>query len=227
MLPKLPGRLLEADQVGSVVHQPIVAYPGYDVLRQQDHWDPATRAVILNRLRNVPPLRFFSRDESELLQAIVDRLLPQDDRPTEERVPIVPWIDDHLHKRIGNGYRFEDMPPEGVAWRMALTGVDQTARIRFGKRFRDLAGGEQDAILRAVADGSAEGEVWSKLPASRFWSAHLISQVCDEYYAHPTAWNEIGFGGPAYPRGYVALNHGLPDPWEVQEVRLDASQGQP
>ena len=22
------------------------------------------------------------------------------------------------------------------------------------------------------------------------------------FYSHPWAWNEIGFGGPAYPRGY-------------------------
>ena len=23
------------------------------------------------------------------------------------------------------------------------------------------------------------------------------------FYSHPWAWNEIGFGGPAYPRGYM------------------------
>jgi hypothetical protein len=26
--------------------------------------------------------------------------------------------------------------------------------------------------------------------------------VLDAFYSHPWAWNEIGFGGPAYPRGY-------------------------
>lgn len=25
------------------------------------------------------------------------------------------------------------------------------------------------------------------------------------FYSHPWAWNEIGFGGPAYPRGYMRL----------------------
>jgi hypothetical protein len=33
-------------------------------------------------------------------------------------------------------------------------------------------------------------------------------RVC---YAHPYAWDEIGFGGPAYPRGYGALNFGAGD----------------
>ena len=37
------------------------------------------------------------------------------------------------------------------------------------------------------------------------------------YYAHPYAWDEIGFGGPAYPRGYFALNNGAPEPWEPRE----------
>jgi hypothetical protein len=25
------------------------------------------------------------------------------------------------------------------------------------------------------------------------------------FYSHPWAWNEIGFGGPAYPRGFMRL----------------------
>jgi hypothetical protein len=28
------------------------------------------------------------------------------------------------------------------------------------------------------------------------------------FYSHPWAWNEIGFGGPAYPRGYMRLQPG-------------------
>jgi len=37
------------------------------------------------------------------------------------------------------------------------------------------------------------------------------------YYAHPAAWNEIGFGGPASPRGYVRLGFDRRDPWEADE----------
>jgi hypothetical protein len=29
--------------------------------------------------------------------------------------------------------------------------------------------------------------------------------VLSAFYAHPWAWNEIGFGGPAYPRGFMRL----------------------
>ena len=41
--------------------------------------------------------------------------------------------------------------------------------------------------------------------------------VLSEFYAHPWAWNEIGFGGPAYPRGYARLGIGLRESWEGEE----------
>jgi hypothetical protein len=44
-----------------------------------------------------------------------------------------------------------------------------------------------------------------------------LRQITGVYYAHPYAWDEIGFGGPAYPRGYFALNNGAPEPWEAKE----------
>jgi hypothetical protein len=41
--------------------------------------------------------------------------------------------------------------------------------------------------------------------------------ACSAFYSHPWAWNEIGFGGPAYPRGYKYLALGAREPWEVPE----------
>jgi len=32
-----------------------------------------------------------------------------------------------------------------------------------------------------------------------------------------TAWNEIGFGGPAYPRGYKNIGIDAREPWEVAD----------
>ena len=31
--------------------------------------------------------------------------------------------------------------------------------------------------------------------------SRLVADIVKAYYAHPTSWNEIGFGGPASPRG--------------------------
>jgi hypothetical protein len=49
----------------------------------------------------------------------------------------------------------------------------------------------------------------------------MMGDAIDAYYAHPWAWDEIGFGGPAYPRAYTRLERGEPEPWEVEEKRYD------
>ena len=41
--------------------------------------------------------------------------------------------------------------------------------------------------------------------------------ACTAFYSHPWAWNEIGFGGPAYPTGYKNLGVERREPWEVAE----------
>ncbi len=147
--------------------------------------------------------------------------MPQDERPPDCRVPIVPWIDQRCFERIIDGWRFEDMPPDHEAWRLGLRGIDEAAHARFGRGFANLEEEQQAAVLRAVADGEPPGSAWQHLPARRFWIYVVLRQITSIYYAHPFAWNEIGFGGPAYPRGYFALNHGNPEPWEAREVRLD------
>ena len=54
----------------------------------------------------------------------------------------------------------------------------------------------------------------------RFWQL-IMGDAIDAYYAHPWAWDEVGFGGPAYPRAYTRLERGEPEPWEVEEKRYD------
>src|SRR3546814_3290242 len=43
------------------------------------------------------------------------------------------------------------------------------------------------------------------VPAAAFFSHRVVHDISAAYYSHPTAWNELGFGGPASPRGYVRL----------------------
>jgi hypothetical protein len=79
------------------------------------------------------------------------------------------------------------------------------------------------SFLKSIHDGKPKNgaeEIWEKMPVQRYWA--LLMQDCLEaYYAHPWAWDEIGFGGPAYPRAYMRLEHGEPKPWEVEEVRYE------
>jgi hypothetical protein len=192
-------------------------YPGYDVLDKWDSvsWDDVTRGVVGKRLAQVPERRFFSEDEWHLLHAICERIIPQPDRPVDP-VPIVPWIDDKLHQNRGDGYRYEDMPPMREAWHLGLDGIEREAQRRHGARFTALPADEQDALLSAVQHGEVAGGPWDRLPPKRFFKDTLLNTVVGVYYAHPAAWSESGFGGPASPRGYVRLDADLRDAWEAE-----------
>ena len=191
-------------------------YGDYDVLAKWDtpSWDEQTREVIRKRLTQLPPRRFFSEAETQTLAAVCDRLIPQPDR--SEPIAIVPWIDEKLHHNWRDGFRYHDMPPLREAWRLGLDGINQESRRRFGVDFRALTAEQQDVVLRAIQNGDVDGEVWRTLPAPRFFTMVLLKEVVGEYYAHPAAWSEVGFGGPASPRGYVRLGVNQRDPWEAQ-----------
>ncbi|MFZ3238127.1 MAG: gluconate 2-dehydrogenase subunit 3 family protein [Stellaceae bacterium] len=193
-------------------------FPTYDVLEKWDSpsWNEQTRRVIGKRLNEVPERRFFSETEWDILSAVCDRLMPQPDRP-DRPVPIVPFIDEKLEKNQGNGYRFDGMPPMREAWRQGVKAIDEEARVRWGGGFRDLPANQQEAILRAIQHGDTRSPAWQGLSPKQFFSSLLLRDVASVYYAHPAAWNEIGFGGPAAPRGYVRLGFGRRDSWEAEE----------
>ena len=197
-------------------------YPGFETLSQQKYWDQATRDLVLERVSHVPPIKFFNAEETQLITAICNRVLPQDDRDESRRIPIVPRIDDRLATGRIDGYRFEGMPSDADAYRIGLKGIEMMARAAHHKRFADLGPLEQDKILKSLHDGKPVGadEIWRKLPVHRFWTL-LVQDCVEAYYAHPWAWDEVGFGGPAYPRGYMRLERGEPEPWEVEEQRYE------
>jgi len=198
-------------------------YLTYDVLDKWDSpsWNDQTREAIRKRLEEVPERRFFTPEQWLLLEKIVDRLIPQPDR--EESVPIVPWIDDMLHKNHTPGFRYADMPPMQDAWRQGLDAIAAEAHNRHGKQFDQLSPDEQDALLTDIQENRVERRYWGELPAGGFFLHHLLKQVVGVYYSHPSAWSEIGFGGPASPRGYARLGFDERDPWEAEEFKFEAS----
>ncbi len=197
-------------------------YSGFVTLTQKKSWDETTRNLVAERVEKVPPLRFFSVEEAGLMTAIIDRVMPQDDRAAERTIPILPVMDERLFKNSLNGFRYEDMPPDQDAYRLGIKAIDEMAQTRFQEPFVTLTVHRQELILKSLHDGKPDPEhpAWTQMPVHRFW-ALLMEDCVTAYYSHPWAWDEIGFGGPAYPRGYIRLENGLPEPWEVEEERYD------
>jgi hypothetical protein len=200
-------------------------YPDFDITNKDKwnlDWDEKTRRLVVDRVENIPPYRFFSTEEARLLEALCDCALPQADRPETQRVPIAPWIDERLYKDEGSGYLYENMPEDRQAYRMGLQGFNETAQHLFGTAFVDLQRTDQEEVLRQVADGSPPGQIWKRLSAVLFFQ-RFMSDVITNYYAHPSAWAEIGFSGPASPRGHIRLRLNFRDPWEARERQPHSS----
>ena len=187
-----------------------VRFPGYDVLGQADTWDPVTKGVVLRRLAPPPTPRFFDARLEAIARPLCDRLLAQDHDP---KVPVFELIDERLTENETDGWRYEDMPEDGEAWRRSLGHVDDDATERYQRHFWELDPAEQKELLESIRTAKE----WHGLPADRVWSLWM-RYVCAAFYSHPWAWNEIGFGGPAYPRGYANVGPGRREHWERPEV---------
>jgi hypothetical protein len=173
-------------------------YPDYDVLEQQDHWDEITRRMIVDRVENVPPLRFFEPAEAETLAAFADLVMAQDSEP---RIPVLAYVDEKLYKGELDGYQFFDMPDDRETWRRVARGLDEEAQRLGAERFSLLRLEDQLDVCHRFANAELHGGVWETLNVARAWSV-VMRHLLQSFYSHPWAWNEIGFGGPAYPRGY-------------------------
>ena len=194
-------------------------YPGYDVVskRWSQSWNEVTRQVIDRRLAVPRQPRFFTPAEWRTLQAISDRILPQPaDRPP---VPLAAYVDQKITDGLLDGYRYAQLPPQGEAWRRGLAATDQAADQAHGGPFHGLNPDQQDELLRRMQHGELTGEAWGDMPCKLFFAHRVISDITHAYYAHPVAWNEIGFGGPASPRGYVRMGLDRRDPWEPVEAK--------
>jgi hypothetical protein len=182
-------------------------FPGFDVLAQARLWDPVTAGVVLGRLGPPPPIRFFTPTEEAIARPLLDLLLADPDD-----VPVLAMIDARLAEASTDGWRYADLPEDGQAWRDSLAGLDADAHDKCGVGFATCD--QQAHLVQAVQD--LGGGTWHGMPAGHVWSL-WTRYACTAFYSHPHAWQEIGFGGPAYPRGYKNIGVDRREPWEVAD----------
>ncbi len=194
-------------------------YPGYDVLdkRHTLSWDAVTRRVIDQRLATTHEPCFFTADEWRTLDALCQRILPQpNDRPP---IPLAALLDAALLENQTQGFRVDPLPHDGQAWKQALAAFDAEAREHFGMPFHELSPEVRDTLLQQAQTGDLSHAAWADMPPELFFAKRILVDVPAMYYSHPTAWSEMGFGGPASPRGYVRMELNRRDPWEPMEAK--------
>jgi hypothetical protein len=177
-------------------------YPDYDVFDSAETWDPATARVIAERMEVRGSFGFFTPDEQPTLSALCDVAVAQDAEP---RIPVPELIDEKLTAGRLDGYQYADMPDDGLTWRLTLAGLDEvTADRHDGCRFAAMEAHLQEAIVEDLSKGQLRSTSFDRLNVTRAWSV-CMRMILAAFYSHPWAWNEIGFGGPAYPRGFMRL----------------------
>lgn len=188
-------------------------------------WDPHTRSIVEQRLASPGRPSFLKAGEAETLRAAVSRLV------CEDRDDILGFILSHIDQKLvspmGEAQRTQGVPPQAELVRDGLALIDQAARARRGKAFADCSPQEQHTILAELETGSLadtwprpgpggqrDGEACRLLQKELFQK--LLGLSVEALASHPVIWSEIGYGGPAYPRGYYRIEPGVTDPWEAK-----------
>ncbi len=210
---------MKAPKTGQSKTLPLAAHDGggrFPGLRTEDlsgHWDPSTSSVVMRRLGRQPHMRFLTPAEEAAADALFNQLLGQREEP---RIPIVQMVDARLAEAETDGWHYEGMPDDGRAWRVSLAWLDDDARLRCGGPIARASWDEQRRVLQSIQNLGKDR--WHDWPASHVWSL-WTRYACTAFYSHPWAWDEIGFTGPAYPRGYKNLGLNALEPTEVADSR--------
>ena len=198
-------------------------YPNYDVLALQDEWDDHTREIVKKRLG---PFQFtlLSQWEQEMIKVIAGHLAYDD------RDEVLTWITAHLDQKLnqpfGESQRKPKTPPQKALILDGLKALDHWAKSSHYKAFLHIKTDQQCQLLSSLQLGSLAHEQGWDTALQKALFKKLLSLVIEAYYSHPWVWSEIGYGGPAYPRGYVRVELGLADPWEPKRPEYAGGKGE-
>ncbi|WP_245815670.1 gluconate 2-dehydrogenase subunit 3 family protein [Seinonella peptonophila] len=188
-------------------------YPTYDVMKEKDEWDNHTQQIVSNRLHPTTSYSFLTQEESTILQTICKQLTG------DERESLILYILDHIDQTlsspIGEGQRKVGMPKAKELIRLGLEALEQTSQEKYQISFVQLDKKTQLLLLNQLSNEQALTSKWNFVPQRELFKK-LLTLTLEAYYSHPLVWSEIGYGGPAYPRGYVRTQLGQLDPWEAQ-----------
>lgn len=139
-----------------------------------------TRTALLSRLDAHFERQFLSEEEFARLRAVAVRLVPHD--PAE--MDLSGLIDQRLHHKLSDGWRYADTPADGLAYQGLLSALPGN--------FEQLSEGEQDAALHMLqADQPHPFE-------------DLLAELTEGFMAHPLTQYRFGYAGfmdaPGWPR---------------------------
>ncbi|RYE36934.1 MAG: gluconate 2-dehydrogenase subunit 3 family protein [Sphingobacteriaceae bacterium] len=170
-----------------------------DELLNSDLVTIKTKQVLKERENeNAISPKFFTADEFELLQSVCDFLMAQ----TENRlVDIAGKIDERLVAKSGPGWRYNQLPPDGTAYKTGLKGITESMLLLSHKSFADLSAQHKNNLLKTVQQGKAEGEIWINFSGKLFFEL-MLAEATEHFYSNPLVQAEINYTGFADAKGW-------------------------
>ncbi|WP_159888440.1 gluconate 2-dehydrogenase subunit 3 family protein [Paenibacillus puerhi] len=189
-------------------------YPSFNVLDEKDEWDDHTQKIVTSRIDFVVGFQFLTKQEAELLRSVCSLLV--DDSSSDALAKVVVHIDRSLYSSPGEGQRKVGVPAAPELIRQGLSALEQTSQHNYSSSFSQVDATGQKQMIGDISTGKAEpAEVWHDIPQKIFFDS-LMRFTVESYCSHPRVWSDIGYAGPAYPRGYVRTQLGQLDPWEAK-----------
>jgi hypothetical protein len=191
-------------------------YEGFNVMKQKEHWDPHTLEIVEKRLllKKCQRLTYFKQQEAQTLIELCCVIL--DDR----RDPILSYVIHHFESKlkanIGEAQRKKGLPKESQLIHQGLQALSDFCVVKYDSPYNEL----KESVRKDLADKMIQGNIQFQVEGSHFpvkdFMKKIMTEAISAYYSHPLVWSEIGYAGPAYPRGYVRSEWGLTDPWEAR-----------
>ncbi len=198
-----------------------MAYPDNTVtaLLQTDAVTPVTKAVLNERMKWVleAPL-FFDLYYFNLLTMLCDCLLAQDKGHRIYNPAIA--IDQRLALGKCDGWRYDKMPPDNIAYQKGLEYTDATAKHLIHKKFDQLNSTEKVQLLIKIQSGDVDKTIWHDVSPVLFFE-ELLAETTSLFYSHPLALQQIGFVGMADAAGWKNIGLNDNDPLEtIEQINL-------
>jgi gluconate 2-dehydrogenase gamma chain len=175
-----------------------------------------------------PGWQFFSASEAQEIEAIVNRLIPEDELSVGGKdAGCAVFIDRQLVSGYGDFSRqyraapfIQGTPEQGdqspltprQRYRLGLADLEQHCRAHYQTSFSKLPSGLQDAILKEIEKGLVE---FRQLDAKLFFQ-QVLTNTMEGFFADPVyggnrdmvSWKMLGFPGARYDyRDYIALHN--------------------
>jgi pimeloyl-ACP methyl ester carboxylesterase len=215
---------LAASNAGTQAHDEKDPLQRYRDLIMSDRVAEGTRRALLDRISWHPSdaAKVLNSAQEDVLACVLDRVIPQHGF----RIDLAGRLLEQLASGQGDGWRFDALPEDCIAYPSGLDTLERAALESAGKSFVDLDQTQQDHLLKRAANGTlAVASYDSAAPLMtaeqiKKWFEDVRGNATRLYVSHPDTLARLGYsgianGGDGQPKsGFIRIGLGETESWE-------------